>query len=170
MAIVWAARLYGVVPHTSWNTFFANDDDRDGVIVLTGLDKAALAGALWAVVDVNSGPFGAYRLGIPDEPAVDITQGAQALGGTSESSQTISAPGGRVSLLLVRPGVGAWYTEVYDGTQNDHDGVQNHVVTTNVALLGPGGRAPEAPASTQTGDLIIGLDSRAMIVTIFTVS
>ncbi len=124
---------------------------------------------MWVVADVNSGSSAAYRLGIPDEPAVDITHGAQALGGTSEPSQTISAPGGRVSLLLVRPGVGAWHTEIYDGTENDLDGAQDHVVTTGAGLLGPGGRAPEAPASTQTGDLIIGLDSRAMIVTISTV-
>ncbi len=170
VAVMWASRLFDVVPQTSRDTFIAVDDDRDGEIVLDDLDKEILAGALWSVVDVASGSFAAYRLGSSSVPATDITQGAHSIGGTVEPSKVVSAPGGRVFLLLVRPGVGAWYSEVYDGTENDRDGVQNHGVTTNTGALDPGGRAPEAPRSTMPGDIIVGLDSRAMIVTITTVS
>lgn len=44
VAIVWAARQYGVVAQTSWDTFIATDDDHDGEIVLSDLDRTAVGG------------------------------------------------------------------------------------------------------------------------------
>ena len=170
VAVVWASRQHGIVQQTSWDTFVVADDDRDGEIVLINLEEAILPGALWSVVDVASGSFAAYRFESPPSLASDITQGARSIGETVRASDTVSVPGGRVSLLLVRPGVGVWYSEIYDGTENDSDGDQDHVVTTKPGMLGPGGRAPEAPPSTLPDDIIVGLDSRAMIVTITIVS
>ncbi|RLE36536.1 MAG: hypothetical protein DRJ61_00610 [Acidobacteria bacterium] len=170
VAIAWAGKTHGVVPFSSWDTSVICDDDRDGTIVLSGLKPAALGGSIWAIADITSGIAAAYHLRGSLGTTVNITQQALESGGTLEPSQTISAPGGRVSLLLVRPGVGAWHTEVYDGTENDHDGAQDHIVMTKAALLAPAGRAPSAPASTQTHDVVIGLDSRGMIVTITTIS
>ncbi len=170
VAIAWAGKIHGVVPLASWDTSVISDDDHDGAIVLSDLKPAALGGSIWAVVDITSGTAAAYQLRGSSSTTIEITDQANAYGGTLEPSQTLSAPGGRVSLLLVRPGVGAWHTEVYDGSAGDHDGAQNHTVTTKAALLAPAGRAPGAPASTQTHDIIVGLDSRSMIVTITTVS
>jgi hypothetical protein len=136
-----------------------HDDDGDGV-VSWALEVAVPVRSMWAAVDLASGQWG---LGTPGEYPLRLLD--------TETSETKESDGQLnrilvrrdfVELLLVRPGVGAWMAQLFDGDELDRDGAATVSVLAAPADLQPVASSPKAPEVFQPGDVVVVMDPDAM--------
>lgn len=168
--ISWAGKAHGVIPTVYWDTQVLSDDDWDGKVVIENLEPVATRNSIWAVADIGSCAVIVAQLHGASKQPSDLTERAQATDTAPNPSETVSAAGKRVTLSLVRAGVGVWSTKINDGNSDDLDTASNAAVSAQCSSLSAKGRSPEAPTSTQTGDILIGVDSHTMTVTVSTVN
>jgi hypothetical protein len=132
------------------------DADGDGVVQY---DLAGVGGSdsMWLVVDLTSG--GSEIVG-PNLPAGrrKALPAAAMKGRGSGVSATLSAPHPVALVWLARPGVGAWYASVEDGTSRDGDGAPDDSATAVLNAMRPVGDSPAAPGDFAPRDVIVSVD------------
>ncbi|MEK6375973.1 MAG: hypothetical protein AABO58_25120 [Acidobacteriota bacterium] len=132
------------------------DDDHDGVIRHAPADGIPLW-SVWAAVNPDSGEVATGARA--EYPFIVRSAGPDALRKDIEgelAAMAVELP--RISLLLVRPGVGAWLTTTFDGKPDDRDGIANgHVkidFNDTVAVQGK----EKGPKHVKKGDTIVAID------------
>jgi len=121
--------------------------------------------SVWAVVDLASG---AYGVGAP--PRFKLREVAFPGRGFE-----VGAPGlvnrlrhrfSFVDMLLVRPGVGAWWLRAHDVGPHDRDGADDDVSTTALEDMEPLGsalgQAPPPPDRFGQDDVLVVIDPRTL--------
>lgn len=133
--------------------YIVADDDRDGV-VRTPLTKGVPQTSFWMVVDMDSGEYAI------ESPGGGIAGHRRALPPSALKSKDKGAKAGlqhllpRMTVLVVRPGVGAWFGRIDDGSRDDSDGVADGNVTSLIDQLKAVGSAPPAPDDFERGDVV----------------
>jgi len=142
------------------------DDDGDGAVSWT-LETPVPFRSMWAAVDLASGQF---TLGTPEDYPLRL------LGAETSETETTDGQLNRilvrrdfVELLLVRPGVGAWMAQLFDGEDLDRDGAATLSVSAAPADLQPVAASPKAPEVFLPGDVVVVMDPDAMAVSAMTV-
>lgn len=136
------------------------DEDGDGVVALE-LGEALPPASVWAVVDLASGELavaapegspGAEVAFPPDalQPGVDGPQGVVPDRFVDARSQ--------LSLLVARPGAGAWWERLGDGGEGDDDGEADGVVTAALDKLSALEGGGASPAHLAAGDVVVAID------------
>lgn len=135
------------------------DDDGDGAVSWS-LETGVPVRSMWAAVDLASGQWG---LGTPGEYPLRLLD--------TETSETEESDGQLnrllvrrdfVEILLVRPQVGAWMAQLFDGDPLDRDGAATVSVLAAPADLQPLAASPKAPDILLPGDVIVVMDPDAM--------
>jgi len=117
--------------------------------------------SVWAVVDLSSG---AYAVGAP--PGFVLQQVA-----FPGKAFEVGPPGlvnrlrqrfSFIDMLVVRPGVGAWWLRAHDTGPHDHDGADDDVSTTDLEDLEPLGASPAPPGRFVAGDVLVVIDPRTL--------
>jgi len=137
------------------------DTEGRGTVVLepqAPLDQSSL----WAVIDLASGAIAVAASGggllVEDPVPSDLL--------SWEQDGTVGAFGTRLraaDLIVVRPGIGAWFISARDGGADDLDGEANGVL-----MLDPDDLEPVDPGSTETlgnlapGDVVLALSPQTL--------
>jgi hypothetical protein len=133
------------------------DDDNDGILHITPSAPLPLR-SIWYVVDVHTGVFSAgtpqgYDFAVQTLP---VTWTTSASNGDVSSGAALALDRARLSVLVVRPDVGAWTTE----------GRLTEPTTQTTRAISYAGATTVAGtqnlSSTQAGDVIIALDPGRM--------
>jgi hypothetical protein len=132
------------------------DDDNDGVIRST--PKSGIAPAsVWVAVDAASGETASGAP--PDFPLFIRANAADALRKDIEeqiAAMAVDLP--RLSLLVVRPGAGAWMVTAFDGRKTDRDGEADGRVRIAfedaVSVQGK----DKGPKHLKKGDVVVAID------------
>lgn len=133
--------------------FLVADDDRDGIVrvdVPNGLPPASF----WMVVDLSSGE---HAIAAPDGRAGlnrrQIPPGALHAKNAGANARLLQDY--RVmTVFIARPGVGAWFGQVEDGSAADGDGKTDGNVTALLERLAPVGSSPPAPDDLSRDDIV----------------
>ena len=112
--------------------------------------------SVWAAVDTSTGAY------VIDAPAdYQPTQLAIDPASMTTSSALLTHPYPDLELLVVRPGVAAWYGRVFDGTESDIGPPDDGRVEFRLAGLAhvwASGPATAALNTLEDGDIVIGID------------
>lgn len=117
--------------------------------------------SVWAVVDLSTG---AYAVGAPSGfflrqvafPGRGFEVGAPGL--VNRLRHRFSF----VDMLVVRPGVGAWWLRAHDVGPHDHDGADDDVSTTSLEDMEPMGASPPPPDRFGKDDILVVIDPRTL--------
>jgi hypothetical protein len=105
--------------------------------------------------------------------AVDLASGRTALGSPGGFQWAEIDPNGRridkalgrlavdrhsLSVLIVRPGVGSWQLNVFDGGALDEDGAYDGSLRASLSAFLPDRKSGHAPPQFQTGDVVVAVD------------
>ncbi|HNX51476.1 MAG TPA: hypothetical protein PKL08_15005 [Thermoanaerobaculaceae bacterium] len=116
--------------------------------------------SVWVVIDPATGQ---YAAGGPNPQVSRVTswQPGRFIEGPSRAQEMVREPRGYVDVLLVRPGVGAWFGTAGDGA-NDADGVSDGSVALRFADLRELGDSQAVATSLQADDLVVSFDPSAV--------
>jgi hypothetical protein len=137
------------------------DDDGDARLAYTPPHGVAFR-SIWIAVDVASG---ASAMAVPPGfIAEEMHELAVGSGKAVETvAKTLDISRGRVEILLVRPGAGAWSLSAREGGPDDRDGTPNNRLRVHLQRLLPlrldYGAAPDA---LREGDVVVVLDANRM--------
>lgn len=136
------------------------DDDGDGVVTLE-LGEPVPPASAWVVIDLASGEMG---LAAPEgSPAAEVPFPPDGIQVGADGPQGVVPDRfldarSQLSLLVVRPGTGAWWERLGDGGEADDDGQTDGVVTASLEKLPALGDGGPAPAHLAAGDLVVAID------------
>lgn len=133
------------------------DDDRDQLITVRLSGKRSI-GAVWAVVEVNSGR---YAIASPaNESPREMYEATRLSGRTKLDTDRLRFERAAVDVLLVRPGRGAWTLRSGDGWASDDDRTSNGVLTVKFDHFVPltAELKGTTPSRVNQGDVIIAID------------
>jgi hypothetical protein len=74
----------------------------------------------------------------------------------------LSDRGRYVELLLVRPGVGAWWLSAADASPADLSPPSNGLTVVAIDAMAPVAGGPEAPEEVRAGDVLVRVAPRSM--------
>lgn len=135
------------------------DEDGDGVVSWE-LGAAVPVRSMWAAVDLATGE---HALGTPgDYPLRLLDAATTETGGPGGLLSRVQVSRDFVHLLVVRPQVGAWLAQLFDGEDHDLDGAATLSVAAAVEDLQPLASSPAAPEELQADDVIVVFDPDAM--------
>jgi hypothetical protein len=136
------------------------DEDRDGVVRLD-LGSTDRKVGIWAVVDVESG---SYAVG--PTPGYDVENvGLDARGLKRDNAGQLRKfewPLSEMEILLVRPGVGAWYLYAAKHGPDDEQKDSPDALRIDVEKMSPLGGASEKAKGLRNGDVLAIIDPRWM--------
>jgi len=121
--------------------------------------------SVWVVVDFTTGASGsASPAGFPLRALPWRGQGVVRASGTGDRVEDVRQTG---DLLLVRPGVGAWFVGAGDGGPADADGIADGTLRISLGVLKPL-EASGGPPPSEVGarDVLVMLDPRTLELTI----
>jgi len=139
-----------------------NDADADGAVRFDVPGDVPWK-SVWVAVDLTSG---LYDISTPAGFPLELLEfPGQGLGAALNSLETA---GEFMELLWVRPaatGAAAWTLAVGDGGASDSDDRSgNGRVRVDVARFRPVGSSPSPPEKFAPGDILVGIDSRALTI------
>jgi len=126
-----------------------SDDDHDGAISYNPPNGIPLR-SVWAAVDEISGQI---ATGSRAEFPLNVTPISVD---TDVSDLSVELP--RLIILLVRPGVGAWYATEFDGQEGDHDGFLDGKVRLTFQDLKKIDGTLAAPLILKNNDSVVCID------------
>lgn len=134
---------------------FLRDDDGDGIVTLPG-DVSYVS--VWIAVDYKTGTV---AVGAPEgvEPWVRPISDHFYRKDADEQILALEQDLYRMSLLLVRPGQGAWSLRAREGSESDHDKQDNGKLLMAFEDAKPLEEGKErAPKHLKAGDVVIAVD------------
>jgi hypothetical protein len=133
------------------------DEDQNGQVDFTP-ERGVAFQSIWVAVDVATG-----EMAMASPPGFVTSEMLQPGPSGAKSVQILGSSldiwRGYVTLLLVRPGVGAWAATIREGMTNDADPTidqQIHPAISTLPALQSAG--PAAPSTLQAGDVVVVLD------------
>lgn len=136
----------------------------DEVIVADAEGKAVLAVpygvppvSVWCVVDGGTGTVGVAS---PSDSAWPRSFGEESRPINEADGKTVGVdlPSREITVLFVRPGVGAWHRLVFDGGSGDQDAAANTRISLAFSDLEAVGTEGKAPTHGQPLDSVLSVD------------
>lgn len=152
LAVVREPRSYSTSVHVLRGTDVATP----GGVVSVPVSGAAVSRALWVMADIETGA--SLEISAPGYATSIRSIDIGAVRG--EAFLTVASP--QVKVLLVRPGLGAWFGSAYDGGAGDADGVPDAQIRLSFATLQSESDHSAPPATLAPGDVLLVIDPLAM--------
>ena len=150
------------VPRTAQSATIFGDEDLDGEVRIP-LEQALPPKFFAAAVDRSSGRFAVLT---PEgSPAREIAFPADSFGqGPGRRFDLLEDHSDLVSMLLVRPGSGAWEISTGDSAPSDQSPAGDGLILTPASALQPVGESGPPPNEYQKDDILIRVAPRAGMV------
>lgn len=137
--------------------FLLADDDRDGVVKVTLRDPLSF-GSFWMVVDMSTGEHAIESPGERRIRSRALPSSALKPKDNNGSKARLQHRIPSMTVFVARPGVGAWFGRMHDGSAEDADGTVDGHVTSRLDRLKPLDSSPAPPDDYQKDDVVAFVD------------
>lgn len=137
------------------------DEDRDGQVQYVPPSGVAFR-SIWIVVDITTGDL---SMAWPDGfSPIEMRQGGKGRGKPVEViANTLDIGRTSATLLVVRPGIGAWASRLREGTEADADKKSDRRIRVDLSKLRPLSEdMGKAPLALDKGDVVAVLDAATL--------
>jgi len=154
----------GITLHTSSPYFLGTDSDGDTRVTIA-IDGSISPCSVFTAVDLMTG---SSVLMSPENTRLyecDGNQDVTPTPFTKFSDSELEISGHLVAVMVVRPGVGVWRTQVSDGGPSDADGTPNGKILLSTESLARDNDSIPPPAEFLSGDTVVVIEMLTREVT-----